>query len=299
MRRRARVLSATALVAVVLGAAAPAASADPAAEVSPDTVAPGGTITVSVACDPTGGPLPDTIDASSQAFEQGTVQLRRVPGNDDSATGPSYNGTARIAPAGDFETGRDGAGKSSEWGVDGICPAPPGGEGKQWSTTFTVSLGGDQHGDDQRNLGRHGLDPQDGDQEGMDPQGGDEQGMDPQDGDQEGMDPQGGDEQGMDPQGGDQHGKESHTDQHSQEPHTDPQGKEPHVDHPRASASHPAPHAASRHTTHPPVVEHGVHAGGGGAFTDSVPALVAGGLLIAGALGAAVQRLRRKLSARR
>ncbi|MEV6739541.1 hypothetical protein AB0N14_22450 [Streptomyces sp. NPDC051104] len=42
----------------------------------------------------------------------------------------------------------------------------------------------------------------------------------------------------------------------------------------------------------PPVgAQHGVHAGEGGAFTDSVPALAAGGLLIAGALGAAVHRL--------
>ncbi|MBV7694192.1 hypothetical protein [Streptomyces sp. TRM70350] len=41
-------------------------------------------------------------------------------------------------------------------------------------------------------------------------------------------------------------------------------------------------------------VEHGVHAGGGGAFSDSVPALVAGGLLIAGALGAAGHRLWRR-----
>ncbi|WP_367319846.1 hypothetical protein [Streptomyces sp. HUAS ZL42] len=40
-----------------------------------------------------------------------------------------------------------------------------------------------------------------------------------------------------------------------------------------------------------PAIQHGVHAGEGGAFTDSVPALVAGGLLIAGALGAAVHRL--------
>ncbi|MBG0851215.1 hypothetical protein I2W78_04935 [Streptomyces spinoverrucosus] len=43
-----------------------------------------------------------------------------------------------------------------------------------------------------------------------------------------------------------------------------------------------------------PVVEHGVHAGSGGAFGVSVPALVAGGLLIAGALGAAGYRLWRR-----
>ncbi|MFF8102770.1 hypothetical protein ACF07S_23995 [Streptomyces sp. NPDC016640] len=40
-------------------------------------------------------------------------------------------------------------------------------------------------------------------------------------------------------------------------------------------------------------VHRGVHAGEGGVFTDSVPALAAGGLLIAGALGAAAHRLYR------
>ncbi|MGW1541437.1 hypothetical protein ACWCPM_14580 [Streptomyces sp. NPDC002309] len=43
-----------------------------------------------------------------------------------------------------------------------------------------------------------------------------------------------------------------------------------------------------------PAVEHGVQAGRGGTFGDSVPALVAGGLLIAGAAGAAGHRLWRR-----
>ncbi|MEU5523740.1 hypothetical protein ABZ759_24555 [Streptomyces sp. NPDC047860] len=52
--------------------------------------------------------------------------------------------------------------------------------------------------------------------------------------------------------------------------------------------------------THPtPPAHHGVHAGGGGAFTDSVPALAAGGLLIAGAFGAAAHRLYRDRTPRR
>ena len=42
----------------------------------------------------------------------------------------------------------------------------------------------------------------------------------------------------------------------------------------------------------------GVHAGAGGAFTDSVPALAAGGLLIAGAFGAAAHRLYRDRTTR-
>jgi len=43
--------------------------------------------------------------------------------------------------------------------------------------------------------------------------------------------------------------------------------------------------------------QHGVEAGAGGTFSDSVPALVAGGLLIAVALGAAAYRLWPKDSA--
>ncbi|MFD7433811.1 hypothetical protein [Streptomyces sp. NPDC059861] len=43
-----------------------------------------------------------------------------------------------------------------------------------------------------------------------------------------------------------------------------------------------------------PSIGHGVRAGAGGTFNDSVPALVAGGLLIAGAAGAAGHRLWRR-----
>ncbi|WP_200303090.1 hypothetical protein [Streptomyces adelaidensis] len=229
MRRRARVLSATALIGAALGAAAPAAYAEPAAEVNPNTVEPGGTLTVSVSCDPTGGPAPETIDASSQAFEQGTVKLQRLPGNDDSAGGPSYQGTARIAPAADFETGPDAKGPS-EWNVDGTCPAAPGGQGKQWSATFTVSLGGDPH-----------------------------------------------------------HPTHQPTHQPTHDPTHDP------AHDPAHDPTHDPAHDPAHDPTHPTAsVQRGVQAGGGGAFTDSVPALVAGGLLIAGALGAAVHRLRRR-----
>ncbi|MEE1830004.1 hypothetical protein [Streptomyces sp. SP17KL33] len=218
MRRRARVLSATALIGVVLGAAAPIAHADPAAEVNPQSVEPGGTLTFSVACDPTGGTAPETIDASSQAFEQGTVTLQRLPGDGDSAAGPSYQGTAKIAPAADFETGVDAAAPATEWGIDGTCPGAPGGEGKQWSAAFDVSVGGDQSWS---------------------------------------------------------------THQPSHQPSHQP--------------THQPTHQPSHDSTYQPApVQRGVHAGDGGAFTDSVPAMVAGGLLVAGALGAAVHRLRRR-----
>src|SRR4051794_25986294 len=113
MRRRACVLSAATLVAAVLGAAAPVVAGEPTAEVSPRTDAPGGTVTVSVTCDPTGGPPPDTIDADSQAFEQGTVKLQRVSGGDDPGSGREpgtghESGAARdLAWGHDPGTGRD------------------------------------------------------------------------------------------------------------------------------------------------------------------------------------------------
>jgi hypothetical protein len=148
-------------------------------------VSPGGSVSVSVSCEEAGSSAPASIDASSQAFEEGTVQLHKVAGNDAGAAGPAYRGTARIAPTGSAEEGADAGAKDSPWTVDGTCPAAPGGQGKPWSATFSAAHG---------------------------------------------------------------------------------------------SAA----------------VQHGVRAGAGGAFTDSVPALVAGGLLIAGALGAAVHRLIRR-----
>ncbi|MEV0169931.1 hypothetical protein AB0I00_02215 [Streptomyces sp. NPDC050803] len=198
MRRTVRALSVAALAGAALGVAAPSASADPAAEVSPATVQPGGSVTVSVTCDPVGGPAPTTMDATSQAFEEGTVALQKVPGNDEQAAGPAYRGTARIAPAADLESG---VGPDSAWTVDGTCP---GGQGKPWSATFTVT-------------------------------------------------------------------RAAATARPCTEPHPD-----------SCSGA---------------VVQRGVRAGQGGAFTDSVPALVAGGVLIAGALGGAVYRLRRKAPA--
>ncbi|MDH6213274.1 hypothetical protein [Streptomyces pseudovenezuelae] len=217
MRRTARALSAAVLAGAALGAAAAAAFADPAAEVSPSNVSPGGSVTVSVSCDATSGPAPATLDATSQAFDDGTVQLQRVPGNDDAVAGPAYRGTARVAPAGDFEgSGPNAVTRDSAWTVDGTCPAAPGGQGKAWSATFTVTRGG----------------------------GGD---------------------------GGGRTCAEPHADPHAG-PRTEPRGD--------SCAAAP--------------VQRGVQAGEGGTFTDSVPALVAGGVLIAGGLGAAAYRLRHR-----
>ncbi|NEC91578.1 hypothetical protein [Streptomyces sp. SID12501] len=223
MRRTARVLSAAALAGAALGAAASAVSADAAGEVSPSTVGPGGTVTVSVACDATGGTPPTSIDAHSQSFEQGTVQLQQVPGNDDQVTGPAYSGTAKIAPAWSFEGDQNASAPAAEWSADGTCPGQAGSQGKAWKATFTVARDG---------TGTCGTDSH-----GGDPRSSDFQDV-------------------------------------------------------SSCPTHPAEPT-------PAPVQRGVQAGQGGAFTDSVPALAAGGVLIAGAAGAAVHRLRRRGTATR
>ncbi|MER6620755.1 hypothetical protein [Streptomyces sp. NPDC000931] len=66
----------------------------------------------------------------------------------------------------------------------------------------------------------------------------------------------------------------------------------------RAPGPKPEP-TGSKGTPCPTAPAHqGVHAGAGGAFTDSVPALAAGGLLIAGAFGAAAHRVYRDRTTR-
>ncbi|MFF9132309.1 hypothetical protein [Streptomyces sp. NPDC014806] len=207
-------------------AADPGDPASPAAQISPASVEPGGTVTVSVTCDPTGGPAPQSIEASSQAaFADGTVKLQKVPGGDDELSGPAYKGTAKIAPAEDFD-GLSGTGSAPAWTVDGTCPAPPGGQGRPWSATFDVARSGSSHG--------------------------------------------------------------ATAGPACPEPHPTACPGQQKPDAPAQEPAWPQP------TARPPAVEHGVHAGQGGAFTASVPALVAGGLLIAGAAGAAAHRLRHR-----
>ncbi|MEV7218766.1 hypothetical protein ACFYN5_03595 [Streptomyces sp. NPDC007126] len=81
------------------GEAVPPPSGQAAARVSPAAAAPGDTVTVSVSCGPTGGSAPATLDATSAAFEEGTVALRKVADDGGTTSGPTYRGTARIAAA--------------------------------------------------------------------------------------------------------------------------------------------------------------------------------------------------------
>ncbi|WP_406441242.1 hypothetical protein OHB14_19905 [Streptomyces sp. NBC_01613] len=230
MRRTARVLSVAALASATLGFAASAAYADPAAEVSPSTVSPGGSVTVSVSCESTGGQAPATIDATSEAFDEGIVQLQQVPGSEEEGSGTAYRGTARISPADDVEAdGPDAAGQDSGgWTVDGTCPAAPGGKGKAWSAKFQANHGGGGGGDGLGSGLGSGVGSGVGNGLGSGVGGGGES-------------------------------------RPCAEPDADSCGSAP--------------------------VQHGVQAGEGGTFTDSVPALVIGGILIAGAMGAAGYRL--------
>lgn len=221
MRRTAR-LRALSVVLPALGIAlgtAPSAFADPSAEVSPSSVQPGGSVTVSVSCDPGTGTPPATLDATSEAFETETLRLQLVPGNEDAVSGPAYSGTARVSADQELQDGAGGVGPDSAWTVDGTCPTADRATGKAWSATFTVTRGTGT-------------------------------------------------------------GTGTATDSGSHRPCAEP-SVEPRTDSCAA-----------------PVIQRPVHAGQGGAFTDNVPALVAGGLLIAGAAVGAVYRLRRKAPTR-
>ena len=219
MRRTARLRALSVVLpalGITLGVAPPNAFAEPAAEVSPSSVQPGGSVTVSVSCDPGTGTPPATLDATSEAFETQTVRLQLVPGNDDKASGPAYSGTARVSADQELQEGAGGVGPDSAWTVDGTCPTADRAPGQAWSATFTVTRG---------------------------------------------------------PATGTSH-------RPCTEPHTE-SWTEPRTE-PRTESCDPA------------VIQSPVRAGQGGSFTDSVPALAAGSLLIAGAAAGAVYRLRRK-----
>ncbi|WP_399891821.1 hypothetical protein ACGH7X_32165 [Streptomyces sp. BBFR51] len=280
MRRTARALSVAVLASATLGVFAGSGAADPgvppppsdagepvappsaeealppasgqaAAQVSPADVTPGGTVTVSVSCGPTGAAAPATLEATSPAFDEGTVALRKVADDEGTTSGPAYRGTARIAAAEDFEAERaeegtdeaafagdaeDMPGAGEDWTVDGACPDASGGEGDPWSATMTVP-------------GESGA-AEPGCRESAAPRAGTST-----------------------------HGTPCAT--------TKPACPEPTA--PRGQPSGQGTSCGGG------TAEHGVRAGTGGTFSDSVPVLVAGGVLIAGACGAAAYRLRLRL----
>ncbi|MEU3894982.1 hypothetical protein [Streptomyces sp. NPDC045251] len=260
MRRTARALSTTVLAGAALGVFAAPATADPGvppppigvgepvAEVSPAGVTPGDTVTVSVTCAPTGGSAPATLAATSPAFESGTVELRKVGGENEATAGAAYRGTARIAAADDVTGVPDAAGSEDAWTVDGACPEAAGEEGAPWSATMTAP------------------------EEPMTVP--DEPAAVPEAGAGAVAPPCPGPTAG--------HGG---TSSRSTSCPTKPACPQPDAPHDGTSAQ--------QKNCGGTTAEHGVHAGAGGTFTDSVPALAAGGLLIAGAGAAAAHRLLR------
>ncbi|MEU5255246.1 hypothetical protein [Streptomyces longwoodensis] len=306
MVRTAHVLSVAALTGAVL-VTGPIARADPAAEVGPASVDPGGTVTVSVTCDPLGAPAPATLDATSDAFADGTAHLSKVTGSGDELTGPAYRGTARVAaPAEDLDDtgetddesdaddpGNAGAGAGgaaddpggtdadAAWTVDGTCPAPPGGQPSHWSAPLHFTGSGTGAATPVAPTAPHPVPTPCG--RPTDPRK-------PGTGKEPGAAAKDPDATAKDPGAAAKDPRDTATDP------TDPtEPLEPVT--PVAPVVPDAPDAPATRWDSPcgdAPVQHGVRAGQGGTFTDSVPALAAGGLLIAGAVGAAAHRLRRR-----
>lgn len=229
------------------------------AEVSPADVTPGGTVTVSVSCGPTGGAAPDTLDATSPAFDEGTVALRKVRDEAATGAGPAYRGTARTVAAEDAGSEGDAEGEAAleetegalgeDWTVDGSCPDATGGEGDPWSATMNGpgAVAGES------GTAKPACPPATSHGEAP------------------------------------AHGTPCPT-----EPPCPPTA-DPHGESSGAGAGAGGGAGAGKERCGGAPAEHGVRAGAGGTFGDSLPALVAGGVLIAGACAAAAHRLRLRL----
>ncbi|MEW2574239.1 hypothetical protein [Streptomyces sp. NPDC047070] len=274
LSRTARALSATAFTTLVLGAAASAASAsaNPGAEASPRTVAPGGSVTVSVTCASTGGHPPETIDATSEAFEHGTVQLHRT-GHSGHSAGSGDSGREEDPAGTDEPAGTDdpaGLGVEDPVGPDDVGPD---------------DVGPDDVGPDDVGPPAVAEEP-----EGVDGLGGRD-------------DPAG--KEG--PRGGDltysgtariaptadfeEGGGRASSEWRAEGVCPAAPGGEGKEWSASFTVSADGSHGISHGDSHGTGVPHGVHAGEGGTFNESTAALVSGGVLIAGALGAAAHRL--------
>ncbi|MFE0845372.1 hypothetical protein [Streptomyces rochei] len=286
MRRTARALSTAVLASAALGVFAapapaqpgvpppPAGTGRPVAEVSPAGVTPGGTVTVSVTCAPSGGPAPATLDAASPAFDGGTVALRKMAAEAGTSSGPAYRGTARIAAAEDLTSEAQAATPQETWTVDGACPEASG-EEQPWSATMTAPEGPATVPEEPMTVPEEPMTAPEGPMTVPE-------------------EPMGVPDEPMTAPG--EGGAVAPPCPAPTAPHGSAAGRGT----PCATGSAcPEPAAPHGGTSAPwgncggTTAEHGVHAGAGGTFTDSVPALAAGGVLIAAACGAAAHRLLR------
>ncbi|HLL33120.1 MAG TPA: hypothetical protein VK545_04330 [Streptomyces sp.] len=330
-------MSVVVLAGSAVGGGAAGALAEPAAEVSPSQAAPGATVTVSVTCDPLGGAAPDTIEATSMAFEDGLAELRLVSGKDDKTSPAVYRGTARIAlpedfadgesvggePVGDEPVGDEPVGDESVTGEDaGDVPAP--GE-----DSASEPAAGEPEADEpvaeepvvEEPVAEKPVvdEPASGEPAaGEDPANGSAADEDAADADATLADTAGEDGAVEDTTAGHATGRDSAWTVDGTCPAASGAEGKPWS----ATFTVPASGSGGRgggsdgsgggssgavHSATPcphpkdpgcgtAVVQRGVRAGAGGAFGVSVPALVVGGLLIAGALGAAAHRLYGKAS---
>ncbi|MER5302304.1 hypothetical protein ABT039_22980 [Streptomyces lasiicapitis] len=265
-------------------AATPSAYAgDATAEVTPKHAAPGEQVTISVTCPATGGSPPQTMNANSQAFEHGTVQLQRAQHHEQTpqhqpnqSNQHSQDGTTQYDESNENGQYDEGGGRQDETGqfggIDGF---------EEPLASFDA---------------QEGLTPSDG----LDPSAGiDSSG---------GLDPSG--TTGLQGPGAAAggiayHGTARVAAAQSFEgggPNAVGSGSEWAVDgtcHGDGQWKATFTVTRSGHTsTHKPdhtspAAARGVHAGREGGFSDSPAALAAGALLVVGALGAAVHRLRR------
>lgn len=269
-------------------AVSPPSAGQPAARVSPTDAAPGDTVTVSVSCGPTGGTAPASLDATSAAFEEGTVELRKVADDGGTASGPAYRGTARIATAEDFAAERS----TGSTGSTGSTEDPTGTEGAaDTEGSADTGLAGTEDWAETEGAAGTG---EDWTVDGACPDASGGEGGDPWSATMSVPEESG---------AGAVPGATQPACRETAAPHA---GTSAHGT-PCAPTTKPtkpacpdagAPHgesAAQGTSCGGATAEHGVRAGSGGTFGDSVPALVAGGVLIAGACGAAAHRLRLRL----
>ncbi|GGR98790.1 hypothetical protein GCM10010252_41890 [Streptomyces aureoverticillatus] len=261
------------------------------AEVTPKHVAPGEQVTISVTCPATGGSPPQHMDAHSQAFEHGTVRLQRVQHHQNNQH--HQNSQNSQNSHNNQRTPQD--------------------QHSENNPQYDESNENGQYDDGSEGLDPTGeLDPSDG----LDPA----EGLDPSEG-SEGADGLAGLD-GLDPSGSTglpgpaaagggiaYHGTARVAAAASFEGggpnavgansewavdgtcHGDGQWKATVT---VTRTAHTSTHQPTHHPTHTaPAAARGVQAGREGGFSDSPAALAAGALLVAGALGAAVHRLRR------
>jgi hypothetical protein len=329
------------LAGAALGATASAAFADPAAEVSPGSVEPGGTVTITVTCEAAGGTSPESIEASSQGFEAGKVELHRVEGADPNGAGAAaYRGTARIPSGGSGPSDESGAGSSPDpAGASdaknpgavrggGVNPAPGGSDTVAPDAVAPAPVAVDPSASDPV---VPDPDPPVPDAVGPGTVGPDDLGPDtvpepvgpdtvpePVGPETVGPGTVGPDAVGPDAVGPEAVAPDKVGPEAGGASRWDVQGVCPappggHGEQWSASYSVAGGSTATHGTDsgpgtgadngigpgsgtgdRPPTVQRGVEAGQGGVFTDSVPALAVGGVLIAGALGVAAHHLRRR-----